>query len=188
MPEPLRAAVDLVRRVVAARPRAVVLLDGPSGSGKTTLAARIRAATGIGVVHLEDLYPGWSGLDAAGRLIHDGLLVPLATGRPPFLRRWDWRRGGPGGALPIPTAPLLVEGSGVLTRANRGLAAAAIWLELPEGERRRRALARDGATYEPWWEVWAQQEAAFVDRERPRELAGLVLGPDRLTEAPGAPR
>lgn len=171
-----RAALALVRAVLTARgDRAVVLLDGPSGSGKTTLAARIRSATGIAVLHLEDLYPGWWGLEAAGPLVHDGVLAPRASGRPSHVRRWDWAGGRPGGELPVPAGPLLVEGSGVLTRANRRLAAAAIWLELPAGERRRRALARDGATYEPWWEVWAEQEARFAEREGPKGLADLVL-------------
>jgi hypothetical protein len=170
-----RAAVALVRKVLAARPAAVVLLDGPSGSGKTTLAARIQAATGLGVVHLEDLYPGWSGLDAAGRHVHDGLLVPRVTGRSPSLRRWDWNRGRPGEAVHVPDGPLLIEGSGVLSAANRRLAAAAVWLDLPAEERRRRALARDGAAYEPWWDLWAEQEAGFAARERPRELADLLV-------------
>jgi uridine kinase len=173
-----RAALALVRAVVTARgARAVVLLDGPSGSGKTTLAACIHAATGIAVLHLDDLYPGWTGLEAAGRLVHDGLLAPRATGRSPLLRRWDWAAGREGGEIAVPAGPLLVEGSGVLTRANRRLAAAAVWLELPADERRRRALARDGATYEPWWEAWAEQEARFAERERPTELADLVLAP-----------
>ena len=178
MPDPDRAAVALVRSVLTARgARALVLLDGPSGSGKTTLAARLRAVTGIAVVHLDDLYPGWLGLEAAGRLVHDGLLVPRATGRRPSLRRWDWSAGRAGRPLAVPAGPLLVEGSGVLTGANRRLADAAIWLELPPDERRRRALARDGAAYEPWWEVWAEQEARFAARERPRRLADLVLEP-----------
>jgi hypothetical protein len=175
VPDPLRPALGLVRAVLAARPDAVVLLDGPSGSGKTTLAGRIRALTGIGVVHLDDLYPGWHGLDAAGRLVHDGLLAARSSGRPVSLRRWDWDAARSGAALLVPPGPLLVEGSGVLTRANRRLSAAAIWLELPLEERRRRALARDGGTYEPWWDVWAEQEARFADRERPRGLADLVL-------------
>jgi hypothetical protein len=176
MREQARPALDLVRAVLATgRPNAVVLLDGPSGSGKTTLASTIRARTGIGLVHLEDLYPGWDGLDAAGRLVHDGLLAPRAVGRPPSLRRWDWHEGRPADAIRVPIGPLLVEGSGVLTQANRLLTAAAIWLELPLAERRRRALARDGAAYEPWWDVWAEQEARFAARELPRDLADLVL-------------
>ena len=176
MPDRDRAALTLVRAVLTARrSAAVVLLDGPSGSGKTTLAERIRATTGVALVHLDDLYPGWFGLDAAGRLVHDGLLVPRATARPALLRRWDWAADRPGAPLPVPAGPVLVEGSGVLTAANRRLAAAAIWLELPTGERRRRALARDGATYEPWWDAWAEQEAEFAARERPKELADLVL-------------
>ena len=39
-----------------------------------------------------------------------------------------------------------------------------VWLQLPEAQRRRRALARDGEIYRPHWERWAAQEDALLTR------------------------
>ncbi|MDQ1550836.1 MAG: hypothetical protein QOD50_258, partial [Actinomycetota bacterium] len=62
-----------------------------------------------------------------------------------------------------------------LSRANRALATFGVWVELDEPTRKARALARDGAAYEPHWDDWAAQEQRFVDRERPDFLADYVV-------------
>ncbi len=50
-----------------------------------------------------------------------------------------------------------------------------VWVELDEPTRKARALARDGAMYEPHWDAWAAQEQEFFHRERPDLLADVVL-------------
>ena len=67
----------LAQEVRQLEPRAgattVVVIDGPSGSGKSTFATRLAEATGAGLLRLEDMYPGWDGLDeGAQRLVVDG--------------------------------------------------------------------------------------------------------------------
>ena len=88
----------LVRRLVddARGRRLVVLLDGGSGSGKTTLAttlaAQLRPEVGpVQLISLDDVYPGWSGLAAAGRAVTGTILRPAAPG----YRRWNWDTGTP---------------------------------------------------------------------------------------------
>lgn len=147
-----------------------ILIDGRSGSGKSELAAALadlwpRAQ----LVRLDDLYPGWDGLDAGSAAVPE----LLRTGR---WRGWDWSADAPGVRAVVDLrAPLIVEGVGALSRASRPLASLAIWIELDEPTRRRRALARDGERYAPHWDRWAAQEEAFLARERPRELADHVL-------------
>src|SRR5664279_4070648 len=69
----------------------VVAVDGPSGAGKTdfaaTLAERLPSAH---VLHMDDLYPGWDGLEEAVAGLHDQVLAPLARGERAAYRRWDW--------------------------------------------------------------------------------------------------
>jgi hypothetical protein len=48
-------------------------------------------------------------------------------------------------------------------------------VELDEATRKRRALARDGEAYAPYWDRWAAQEAAFIAREHPQALADRVV-------------
>src|SRR5690606_19498388 len=62
------SVADLARRVRESVPALgdvrLVCVDGPAGSGKTTLAGRLAEALDHApVLHLDDLYEGWSGLD-----------------------------------------------------------------------------------------------------------------------------
>ena len=157
----------------------VVLLDGRSGSGKTALAAALAAAwpgahspDSPTVVHLDDIYPGWHGLEAASSHVHDEL---LAATRPRW-QHWDWVTEQPAEWSSVdPTRPLIVEGMGALSRQNAALATARIWIELDDTSRRRRAIARDGEAYEPFWDTWAEQEDAFLVRESPASLADVIV-------------
>jgi len=150
-----------------------VLVDGRSGSGKTTLAAALVAEwPEAQLVRLDDLYPGWDGLEAGSAQVADSILAPANAG----WRAWDWLSVRPGSWHPLDASrPLVVEGVGVLSRRNRALASFGVWVELDEVTRKRRALERDGETYAPHWDRWAAQEEAFIAREHPHLLADLVI-------------
>jgi uridine kinase len=158
----------------------VILVDGPSGSGKTELALRMRdhwvGADVPTVLHLDDVYPGWDGLDAASEHLAEHVLDPLRAGRPARWRRYDWAREAPAEWHEIdPAHPLIVEGCGALTRRNAALADLAIWVETDDETRKARAIARDGEPYLRQWDRWDAQWQAFVRREQPRELATMIV-------------
>ena len=75
--------------LIRSAPRtAVILIDGPSGAGKSTLADRLIAAwptdAAPQLVRLDDVYPGWGGLDrrrGAAALRPVGRTRGRATGR-----------------------------------------------------------------------------------------------------------
>jgi uridine kinase len=147
----------------------IVLIDGRSGSGKTELATALADVLGAQLLRLDDVYPGWDGLEAAS----EQLAVILDTRR---WQRWDWASGRHAEWNTLePGGPLIVEGCGTLTRASRRRASFGIWVELDEPTRKTRALARDGALYESHWDEWAAQEKRLFDRERPDLLADLVV-------------
>jgi predicted kinase len=149
---------------------AVILIDGRSGSGKTELANSLASLLDAQLVRLDDFYPGWAGLEAASEMVYADILMRHGW------RRWDWTTGTSAEwhSLDADRA-LIIEGSGSLSRANRAHATLAIWVELDEPTRKARALARDGAMYEPHWDAWAAQEQRFFDRERPDLLADVVV-------------
>lgn len=174
----LDAAAAGVHAAAAGTGRVAVLIDGRSGAGKTTLAARLAESWSgpVEVVALDDLYPGWDGLEAGAETARTDILEPWHAGLPARWHRWDWSRSMPGESRMTPAGlTLIIEGSGVLTAASAALAPIRVWLESPEPARRERALARDGDTYRPHWERWAGQEVRHLDRDDPRALATIVV-------------
>ena len=133
----------------------VVTIDGYSGSGKSTLAAAlVRLVNGWQVLHLDDWYPGWDGLEA-GADIARRIAADLRGGRASSYEAWDWENGATGATIPVPLAPTIIEGCGAI----EAVADLAVWIADPgEDERRHRALARDGRTYAPHWQRWADQD------------------------------
>lgn len=133
----------------------VVTIDGYSGSGKSTLAAALaRLVNGWQVLHLDDWYPGWDGLEA-GAEIARRIAADLRGGCTSSYEAWDWENGATGATIPVPLAPTIIEGCGAI-EAEADLA---IWIADPgEEERRHRALVRDGQTYAPHWQRWADQD------------------------------
>ena len=175
----------------------VVLIDGRSGSGKTSLTERLvrrqrLEGVEIQVLHVEDLYPGWDGLEAGSQSV----AVALESGG---YRRYDWVAGDFGDWIALtPDRPLVIEGCGAITSDN--LAAAhswarrvrethpqslsgrtfpirvhAVWLESSAALRRDRALARDGETFRPYWERWAAQEDQYFAITQPASLADEII-------------
>ena len=133
----------------------VVTIDGYSGSGKSTLAAALaRLVSDWQVLHLDDWYPGWDGL-AAGADIARRIAADLRGGRASSYKAWDWENGTTGATTRVPLAPTIIEGCGAI----EAVADLAVWIADPgEDERRHRALARDGQTYVPHWQRWADQD------------------------------
>ncbi len=177
MPEPF-VSPEMIERLArragsAARP--VVLIDGGSGAGKSTLGTALASALGAELIRLEDLYPGWDGLQAAS----DQLFSEVLTSPTPRWQGWDWERSEVTHWRTVdPTLPLVIEGSGALSQRNRAAATLGIWVELDAVVRKARALARDGDRYAPHWERWAAQEREFALRERPAELADVIVHGD----------
>jgi hypothetical protein len=189
-------AVDVVAgladRVRTAEPRLgrtrLVCVDGPAGSGKTTLAGRLAGALGPGtaVLHMDDLYAGWTLTGAFARLAA-GVLRPLAEGRPGAVHRFDWAVGrfeAEPVDVPVPEV-LVVEGCGSCPRAVDAWTSLRVWVEAPQQVRLIRGLARDGAHFEAHWLRWQRTEAeAFAAEDTPARAEVLVDG----TVTPDTPR
>ena len=145
----------------------IIAIDGRSGSGKTTLAielaARLREHHKVSLFHLEDIYPGWNGLAAGIERYVTTVLSPLRRGENAEWVSWDWARHYDGEARTTrPAEIVLVEGVGAAAAAAVPLLDAVIWADSSDADRRARALARDGDTYEPFWDQWAAQEAEWL--------------------------
>lgn len=164
-----RAADALLQHALRRGPRCgdvvVVIIDGPAGSGKTTVAGHLHEvarASGVScaVVHMDDLYAGWTGLRQGGD-VATMLLRAIAAGEPASYRRYDWAWERYGEHVPVPPVSLLViEGVGSARLEHLDLVSTLVWVEEPDAaERLRRGLARDGAEVEGHWRRWMSEEA-----------------------------
>ena len=176
-PDPVAA----VQRLLAERaPHAgathVVAVDGPSGSGKTTLAARLAAALDAPVVHMDDLYPGWDGLEDAVPRLAEWVLEPLSRKESARYRRYDWDRGEYAEWHDVPDTPVVVvEGVASAARAVAPHLSVVVWMEARPDVRMDRGMERDGETYRPHWERWARQEDAHFAADDTRSRADVVV-------------
>ncbi|MEE2568885.1 aminodeoxychorismate synthase component I [Pseudarthrobacter sp. J64] len=158
----------------------IIAVDGRSGAGKTTLATelavRLRAHHKVSLFHLEDIYPGWDGLaDGILRYVTT-VLVPLRRGERATWTSWDWENNNDGGTrVTEPAEIVLIEGVGAASAAARPLLDAVVWAESPMADRRVRALARDGGSYDPFWERWAAQEDALLRVDNVPAHADVVV-------------
>lgn len=157
----------------------VIGVDGPSGAGKTRLAGLLGASLPAGVVHLDDFYPGWDGLEAVvPRLLH-WVLEPVSSGRPARWRRYDWVAGRYAEwHVLAPTAVLVVEGVASGARACAPYLDLLVWVEAPEVVRYRQGVGREGVAYRPHWRAWAAAERRHFEREGTRARADVVVSTD----------
>lgn len=158
----------------------IIAIDGRSGSGKTTLAvelaARLRAHHKVSLFHLEDIYPGWNGLAAGIERYVATVLAPLSRGEAATWTSWDWEKHYDGAArVTLPADIIIVEGVGAAAASARPYLHAVIWADSPADVRRARALARDGSTYEPYWDQWARQESEWLAADPAPAHADLHL-------------
>lgn len=163
----------------------IIGIDGRSGSGKTVLSKmlveNLSARHTVTVLRMEDLYPGWNGLDDGMEIFSRNVLPKLAAGETATYQTWDWHseassEGGFGAVVTTePTEVIICEGVGVGARANRELLDVLIWLRVPDQLRYDRAMHRDGASYVEQWENWAAQERQMLDQDQIYDEADLVL-------------
>jgi hypothetical protein len=171
---------DAVVRLISGRQPAcgsttVVAVDGPSGSGKSTFTDGLAAATGARVLRLDDIYPGWHGLAAAPPMVARAL-GDVAVDRIGSVARWSWVHDRPSTPLRVvPGGLLLLDGVGSGAGVIRPFLSALLWVEASTATRKERALSRDGETYAPFWDVWAEQERLHFRSDGTRHHADLVI-------------
>jgi hypothetical protein len=183
-------ANKVLELVDAGKSMPIVLIDGRSNSGKSTLAAELQniifkdGESAPRVIHMDDLYLGWNGLQAGVDYLQRFILKPLSDSYIAQWREYDWAdSGNPESAKNgagyetrngdwrefMGGTPLIIEGCGALNQLSAPLADVRVWLEVDQETRHERWLAREG-TNEHWAE-WAAQEEEFYAREKSSELA-----------------
>ncbi len=182
------AYTRLAQRVLVAPPRLgatrLVCVDGHAGSGKSTFARRLgtalqelaAASAPVPVVHMDDVFAGWHGLCTASERLADQVLDPLRNGEPAGYEVWDWAADRYGARRELPVSDVLVvEGCASADRVVDGVATLRVWVQVPQGLRRQRGLARDGDEMAPYWDDWMGQEARHFAQQRTASRCDIVV-------------
>jgi hypothetical protein len=150
----------------------VTIIDGRSGAGKSAFATNLAEEQSAVLVSIDDVYPGWDGLDAGSWHIHQYLVTPFLAGLTGRYRPWLWDESRRGDWIEIPPGkPLIVEGCGAIRRDSPLESTTRIWIETEDEIRLARALERDGEMYAPHWTRWALQEERFLALHHSRDIA-----------------
>ncbi len=178
-------AAKVLQLVDAGKSMPIILIDGRSNSGKSTLAAAVQniifkdGESAPRVVHMDDLYLGWNGLQAGADYLQRFILKPLTDSYIAQWREFDWENPGEPGFESrngewrefSGGTPLIIEGCGALNQQSAPLADIKVWLEVDQETRHQRWLEREGSAEH--WAEWAAQEEEFYAREKSAELANL---------------
>jgi len=177
---------SLLDHVQAAPPRLgrtrLISIDGPAGSGKSTLAARFEArATARGVhtdvIHMDDLYDGWSGAERGFALLRDHVLQRLADGREGRYRRYDWHTAAYAElhVVPVTVELLIVEGVTSCDRDADRFQSLRVWIETTNEVRLDRGIERDGEALRDHWLDWMRWERDHFALQATRDRAQVVV-------------
>lgn len=168
----------------------LVCVDGPAGSGKTTLAAALGRGfrdalrdpgapadlTHVRMLHMDNVYDGWAGLDEGMATVASSVVAPLRAGQPGRYRRYDWHRSRFAEERVVPPCDVLViEGVGSGGAAYDDVITCLVWVETPSDVRLERGLERDGEGVREHWLAWSEREQAMFARQGTRARADLVV-------------
>ena len=154
----------------------VILIDGQSGVGKTSLSALMAEKLGATILHLDDVYPGWGGLEAGRNAAIEGVLRNLVNGRPGRVTGWDWEKSALGSEITVaPADVIIVDGCGISTPTSRGMANVVIWVDCPDSERRERLRQRDGALFDAHHDEWDEQVRKHIADNDPIGTATVTV-------------
>ena len=163
-------------------PTPIILIDGRSGSGKTTFAKQLQnrlflqGESSPRILHMDDLYNGWSGLQAGSDYLTRLILGIIKAGKTASWQEFDWAAGERSGAWREfeGGTPLIVEGCGSLSAASAEMAHLSIWIETDADLRKQRWNAREPEAHSHFWPIWAAQEEEFYAREKSATIAELI--------------
>ncbi len=140
---------NLLSNLSELSPGQIIAIDGPAGSGKTTLANQLAAdISDVEVIHVDDLYQGWSDAFSA-RLtasVISQILLPISQKVDFNYEIYDWRENKFFKSKLVPKNKIyILDGVGAGQKPFRQYLTKIIWLNISDEIGLSRVLQRDGA-------------------------------------------
>ncbi|HSI87020.1 MAG: NUDIX domain-containing protein [Candidatus Methylacidiphilales bacterium] len=177
----------------------IVAIDGGSGSGKSSYSVLLQDHAAVVGIPLDDFYTTqiaeheWPEIELPRRLelvfdwqrIRRDVLIPLRSGMPGRWQPFDFTAGiGHDGKYALqkefkvsgPAPIIVLEGAYSASAALSDLVDLAVLVNVPEAERHRRKLKRDGQAFaDKWHAIWDPLEEYYFGRMRPASSFDLVV-------------
>jgi uridine kinase len=161
----------------------LLAIDGPSGSGKTTYAHKREAeylsiGESVEVIHLDDLYGGWS--DPLGEKLEktftERVIPGLASGKEFTLPVFNWHTNSWGPEkLFLPADRYIIEGVGAFLPILRPYVSEAVWIECDEQVGFLRAIARDGEEIRGELTRFMESQRHYFSETSPSQFADYLI-------------
>lgn len=173
------AAIADAARASAITGVRLIGIDGPAASGKSTLARPVAEALGAPLIEIDD-FVSWSDVAGWWPRFDAQVLSPLLAGRDAHYQVRDWQNDEFGDSLAgwktvAPHPFVVLEGVTCTRRESADRLAVRVWVEVPEDERLRRGIDRDGESHRRLWERWMREEAAYFAQDGGRDRADFLV-------------
>ena len=157
--------IDALFDLTKSTTQPIIAIDGPAGAGKTTLATHLSAALSLkykcAVIHMDQLYNGWSTpfdehfTQALIQIVSahkKAEVIPLA--------KYNWHRAAYDERQFLPPTQLLIlEGVASTHSLIRDEITASLWIDIEPQIGLDRVLARDGKEISDQMNIWLVLQA-----------------------------
>jgi uridine kinase len=160
-----------------------IAIDGHGGSGKSTLAKWLAGKLNASFVETDDFASSENPLDW-WPLVIERIFEPVKNGAKmlsyPRSKRWEDHQPEPVVNQPV-TDIMILEGVSSFRKEYRDYIGLSIFVNTPKEICLRRAAERDSNTAESrqemerMWNVWLKDEEEYMNRDKPKDNADLVI-------------
>lgn len=161
---------------------AFIAIDGHGGAGKSTLSAFLAKKLSASVIHTDD-FASWDNPLDWWPLVIDHVFKPISYGvKRLTYPRSSWWQGHDRQPISQKVTPyMILDGVSSLRSEFRSYISLGIFVETPAAISQQRGITRDlehGESEEKvrqLWQTFYQQEQAYIQRDKPKEYAEIVL-------------
>lgn len=179
--------VNLLEKLLATKPKVgevtFIAVDGHGGSGKSTLAKLLSEKLDAEIIHTDDFATWNDSLNWYPKVIKE-VFEPIANGtkRLSYQPTSWWENHQPKPVVNQHVSDIMIlEGVSSSRREFQDYISFSIFVDTPKDICLQRGLERDSGTGKSKeemmeiWEKWFEQENEYMQRDKPRANANLVI-------------